>query len=212
MMSLTDAPRCVLNVDTSRRVVSSSVGAFRPLRAGDRVAVVAPSSPVNEEMLAAGLAEVRRLGFEPSVRQDVGARWRFAAGDDRRRQQELTEALADPNIRALGLARGGYGVSPLLSSLDSSLLAADPKPIIGESDATALGCWAMAAGVAWVHGPMVATALRHGPSGHDEVSLRAALSGEAFTLEPGEVSVLVAGNAEGILWGGCLSLLACCRQ
>jgi muramoyltetrapeptide carboxypeptidase len=198
----------IARVNPSPRVPLARAGAFRPLRAGDRVAVLAPASPVKAEMLAEGLAELRRLGFEPVMRDDIGARWRYAAGHDARRGSELADALADPGIRAAWLARGGYGVTPLLAGLDPQVLARDPKPIIGESDATALGCWALAAGVAWIHGPMVATSLRQGAAGHDEHSLRSALAGESFTLEPPAARCLVPGRATGILWGGCLSLLA----
>ena len=37
----------------------------RAVRPGDRVAVVAPASPFPVEAFEAGVAELRRLGFEP---------------------------------------------------------------------------------------------------------------------------------------------------
>jgi len=164
---------------------------------------------VRPELLEPGLAELRRLGLDPVVRPDVTARHRFTAGTDARRSEELTAALADPSIRAVWLARGGYGTTPLLAGLDPQPLVLDPKPIIGESDATALGCWALTAGVGWVHGPMVAASLREGPGvGHDEASLRACLFEGRGRLAPQSARTLAAGRAEGILWGGCLSLLA----
>lgn len=172
------------------------------LTQGDRVAVVAPSSPIRQEMLEAGLAKVRALGLEPVVRDDVAARFRFTAGTDDRRFSELSEALRDPDVRAVFVARGGHGATPLLSRLDAHRV--EPKPILGESDATALGCWAMTRGHGWLHGPMVAGAMREGC---DEASLRAALfasSGDASV----EAAALCEGEAEGVLWGGCLSLLA----
>ena len=179
---------------------------FRALRPGDAVAVVAPSSPIRQEMLEEGLGELRRLGFEPVVGEDVAARDRFTAGTAERRLEELRRALADPGIRGIWCARGGYGLTPLLSELDPGPLRGDPKPILGESDATALGCWALAAGVAWVHGPMVAASLRRGSAGYEPESLRAALEARPHEAVAGRA--LRAGSAEGLLWGGCLSLLA----
>jgi muramoyltetrapeptide carboxypeptidase len=79
---------------------------------------------------------------------------------------------------------------------------------MGESDATALGCWALCAGVSWLHGPMIATQLRGGAGSYDESSLRSALSGDPYELKGAGVSVLAPGYSEGTLWGGCLTLLA----
>lgn len=183
---------------------------FPRLEPGDRVAVVAPSSPIRPEMLSEGLAEVRRLGFVPVVRDDVGARHRFTAGDDPRRLEELAAALGDASIRAVWLARGGYGVTPLLRRLDPAAFLRDPKPVVGESDATALGCWALAHGVGWLHGPMVAGALRLGEAGYVESSLVAHLRGAPLPHReaPRAARALVAGEASGTLWGGCLSILS----
>lgn len=192
----------------SSRGSSAPIRSFRPVGVGDRVAVVAPASPVKLEMLAMGTDDASRLGYKPQTRPDITARWRFTAGSDARRLDELRWALRDPSLRAVWLARGGYGITPLLRHLDPAELVADPKPIIGESDATALGCWALCAGVAWLHGPMVATQLRGGGDGYDEASLRSALAGEPYRLKGADVSVLAGGRAEGTLWGGCLTLLA----
>lgn len=179
---------------------------FRPLASGESVAVVAPSSPVRTAMLDEGLAELRRLGYRPRTADDVAARDRFTAGTVERRLGELRAAFEDPQVRAVWCARGGYGLTPLLRELDPGPFQADPKPILGESDATALGCWALAAGLAWIHGPMVASQLRQGAAGYEPESLRAALEGRPHEARAGRA--LRPGEAEGVLWGGCLSLLA----
>lgn len=180
---------------------------FRPLGSGERIAVVATASPVKPDMLAAGIDETTRLGYVAQTRPDITARWRFCAGEDARRLDELRWALRDRSLRAIWLARGGYGIPPLLRHLDAADLAADPKPIVGESDATALGCWALSAGVSWLHGPMIATQLR-AEGGYDGSSLRSALAGEPYRLLGTGVEVLAPGRGEGTLWGGCLTLLA----
>ena len=157
-------------------------------------------------MLEAGIDELRRLGLEPLVRDDVAARWRFVAGSDDRRGEELRNALGDASVAGVFVARGGYGLTPLLSGLDA--LPRRPCTILGESDATALGCWLLTRGVGWLHGPMVAGTLRLGPSGYDEPSLRAALFDGGGEMTPAGTTALHEGTAEGVLWGGCLTLLA----
>jgi muramoyltetrapeptide carboxypeptidase len=64
--------------------------------------------------------------------------------------------LADRDVRAIVVARGGYGLARILPRLDPELLRRDPKPIVGFSDATALLAWAHHAGVRAIHGPVVA--------------------------------------------------------
>lgn len=175
------------------------------LAPGDRVSVVAPSSPIRPEMLEAGLHELRRLGLEPSVRSDVASRHLFFAGTDERRLAELSDALGDGAPPGVFLARGGYGLTPLLGSLP---VRPPSRLILGESDATALGCWALGRGLGWLHGPMVAGTLRLGAAGYDEASLRAALFDEAHEIVPSGTKAMRAGQAEGVLWGGCLTLLS----
>src|SRR5262247_2816852 len=87
-----------------------------PLAPGDRVAVVAPGSPLERDSLDAGL---RVLGDRYAVSWDPGllSRVRYLAGDDRRRGGELLAALADPGIRAVVAARGGYGSMRLLAEV-----------------------------------------------------------------------------------------------
>jgi muramoyltetrapeptide carboxypeptidase len=65
------------------------------------------------------------------------------------------EMIRDPDVRAIVVARGGYGLMRILPRLDPAALVADPKPIVGFSDVTALLAWAYAAGVRGVHGPLI---------------------------------------------------------
>jgi muramoyltetrapeptide carboxypeptidase len=126
------------------------------LRDGDLVAVVAPAGPVPPARLTAGLARIEgtlRLRVPPDITRAAG----FLAGTDQRRADELNAALRDPDVRAILLARGGYGLMRILPLLDAAALRADPKPILGFSDATALLAWAaQTAGVRGIHGPVIA--------------------------------------------------------
>jgi len=122
------------------------------LRPGDAVAVVAPAGPVPRDGFAAGaarLGERYRLRFDDALFAQTG----YLAGDDARRLAELSSALADPALRAVFCARGGYGIMRLLPSLPIDKLANDPKLVIGFSDVTALHAACARAGVASVHGP-----------------------------------------------------------
>ncbi len=171
------------------------------LRPGDLVAIVAPSSPFDDERYrrgAAWLAERYRL----RVRDDVFARQGYLAGDDRRRRAELSAALSDPEVRAIVAARGGYGATRFVHELDWSSLVRDPKWLVGFSDVTALHVEAARVGVASMHAPMVAFL---GGSPAARPAWVSAL--EEGVREPWDVETLAPGEVEGVSCGGNLALL-----
>lgn len=135
--------------------------AARPprIQKGQTLGIVAPAGPVNREVFERGIARLGdafRLRIADSVTAphppDVPS---YLAAADDVRAAELNAMLADRDVRAILVARGGYGLMRILPRLDVEALRRDPKPIIGFSDATALLSWAYAAGVRGVHGPMV---------------------------------------------------------
>jgi muramoyltetrapeptide carboxypeptidase len=117
--------------------------------------VVCPAGPVPADRLHAGLAVVGAR-YRVKVADDVLRADGYLAGSDARRAEELMAAIADPDVRAVLVARGGYGLLRILPHLDPTLLARDPKPIVGFSDVTSLLSWAERAGVRGIHGPVVA--------------------------------------------------------
>ncbi|HEX2687780.1 MAG TPA: LD-carboxypeptidase [Kofleriaceae bacterium] len=127
---------------------------------GQTIGIVAPAGPVKLERLRLGLAclgDAFELRIAASVTgpraPDIPS---YLAAPDEVRIAELTAMLADPDVRAIIFARGGYGVMRILPHLDPQLLRRDPKPIVGFSDATAMLAWAYRAGVRGIHGPMIA--------------------------------------------------------
>jgi muramoyltetrapeptide carboxypeptidase len=104
--------------------------------------------------------------------------------------------------------RGGYGSNYLLEELEISRIAAHRKPLIAYSDMTGVELRLLAAtGLAAIHGPMVAADF-YREDGVDLKSFRAALGGEAYSVGQDEgLRTLQPGQARGVLYGGCLSIL-----
>ncbi len=182
----------------------------RALRAGDVIGVAAPAGPVAEERLARGVAELEALGFGVVVGEGVLARRGFTAGSAEARLRQLHALLASPEVRAVVCARGGAGTAHLLPRLDRALLQADPKPVLGYSDVTALHLLLDRLGITSLHGPMVGWELADGAPSYDAASLWHGLTGEGepWQSAAGDLVPLRSGAAEGVLRGGCLSLLA----
>lgn len=171
-----------------------------------RVAVVAPSGPVDPDALDAGVAWLRGIGLDVRLGEHVHDRRGYLAGDDAARAADLQDAWCDPEITAVLCARGGYGAVRVLDHLDwPALAAAGPKTLHGSSDITALHvAFGQRLGVATSFGPMVASLLA-GPDPETATATRAALLGEPNPVTGGHP--LVPGRATGPLTGGNLSLL-----
>ncbi len=181
------------------------------LRRGDRVAVVAPASPVPEDAFAEGVAELRRLGFDPVFDARVLDRTGYTAGDAAARARALAEAFEDPSIAAIVSARGGYGSVEVLPLLRVDGIVRRPKLFVGYSDVTAVMTFlTIRCGVVALHGPCVAAGLHGGPVGYDESTLvRAMTLAEPLGVLPAPgLEALVPGDASGPLFGGNLTQLA----
>lgn len=184
------------------------------LRAGDKVAVVAPSGPLPEERLLSGLDILRGWDLDPVVAPhvlDTHPRFGYLAGTDQDRARDLVEAWCDPSVAAVFCARGGYGVQRMADLLDwSAMRAAGPKVFVGYSDITALHeAFATRLGLVTLHGPMTA-AVTFLKDARTQESLRATLfePESVQTLGLDTASGLVPGRAAGVTLGGCVSLLA----
>jgi muramoyltetrapeptide carboxypeptidase len=182
----------------------------RALASGDRLAIVAPASPFTREEFDAGVAEIRRLGFEPVYDDSVFARQRYVAGPPAARAAAIHAAWRDPSIAGLIGVRGGYGSVQLLPLLDREEARRAAKPFVGYSDLTSMltfltiGCDLVA-----FHGPMLAGRLGRGAAGYDEDSfVRAVCRPEPLgELAPAGIDTIRPGEADGILLGGTVTQL-----
>jgi muramoyltetrapeptide carboxypeptidase len=181
---------------------------FRPcpaLHPGDCVAVIAPASGFDRAAFDAGLALVDAR-YESVYGPGIFERQRYLAGSDGRRLDELNAALADPEVRALFCARGGYGATRLLGRLRAADPSAAAKLLIGFSDITALHLWMQAHGRISIHGPVL-TQLGRLPQATCE-RLFGLLESSAPAAALRGAATYVGGVAEGPLLGGNLSVFS----
>lgn len=179
------------------------------LRSGDTVGIVAPASNIKQADLEAGCAALQRAGYKPFYFDSILDRDLYFAGSAARRARELEDMFAREEVRAIVCARGGYGANYLLDKLDFKKIKKHPKIFVGYSDLTTLLTYFADAGNLEVfHGPMAAKDWAH-QDGVDLLSWKAALTNASpwdVPLNAG-VESLAEGEAEGILYGGCLSIL-----
>ena len=165
--------------------------------------MIAPASGFERASFEAGLA-LLKARYRAGYGDGLFERERYLAGSDARRLAELRAALADPDIRAVFCARGGYGATRLLARLAGQAPEGPPKLLVGFSDITALHLWFQAHGRVSIHGPVLTQLSRLSSATCtrlfellESVRPAAPLTGTA---------TCVAGVAEGPLLGGNLSV------
>lgn len=173
------------------------------------IAVLAIASPSELERIERAAQRLRAGGLRVTLADNIGNPFHtYLAGDDETRLRAINEALRCPDYDAFLFARGGYGTMRILDRIDYSAIAANPRPIIGFSDLTALHqAVATRAGVAGFHGPMLNSDFFDGLSPRIEEWFWSMLGGQApltWSFDPSQV--LAEGEAEATLFGGCLSL------
>jgi muramoyltetrapeptide carboxypeptidase len=182
----------------------------KALGAGSRLGIFAPASPANSVELIAGLAELKRLGFQVVSNQDSKAEGYFA-GPSIERMNSFIAGVNSAEIDGLMALRGGYGSNYLLDfDLEKNL--GEQKSVIGFSDLTTLQIYLWQR-CSWVtfYGPMVVGGLNSGPGarkGYDENSFLQAIgkveAGWKLRLRGEPV---LAGQAMGRVLGGCMTLI-----
>ena len=193
----------------------------RPLKPGDKVALVSPAKYAARAAVAPALRILKNWGLEPVVARHAFSRHHQFAGTDTQRAADLQAALDDPDIRAVFCVRGGYGTTRIVDLLDFSRFLENPKWIVGYSDITALHLHLRGLGVPSIHGTMPLLFARDTDASLQ--SLRAALTAGPLPLagrpfpnagRPPEKNKkqknLPKREAVGPLIGGNLSLLVHC--
>jgi len=176
---------------------------------GDTIGVIAPAGVVDRPALETGCSHLRALGHPTVYLESICEQDQYFAGSVDRRVNEIHEMFRREDVKAIVAARGGYCCNYLLPFLDLDLIANNFKPFVGYSDLTTLHTWFNDHGLQTFHGPMVSKDFAHA-DGVEITSWREALRGERFNVsrEKSEtVQIVCKGEAEGPLYGGCLSML-----
>lgn len=182
----------------------------KALTKGSRLAIFAPASPADSVEMIAGLAELKRQGFQVVANQDSKADGYFA-GSILDRMNGFVSGIQSEQIDGLVALRGGYGSNYLLEfELHKNLVKL--KSVIGFSDLTTLQIYLWQK-CGWVtfYGPMVAAGINAGAGaakGYDENSFLQAIgkteAGWKLRLKGEPV---LAGTAMGRVLGGAMTLV-----
>ena len=172
---------------------------------GDKIAIVSPARKISVEELSPALEQIRNWGFEPVLGKNVYCISDQFAGTDEQRLSDMQWALNDNSISAILASRGGYGCLRLIDKLDFTQFINKPKWIVGYSDLTVFHSHINKQyNVATIHATMPINFAKDKGSTN---SILNALTGIANSYNFSREGSKIAGEVNGIVVGGNLSLL-----
>ncbi len=179
------------------------------LNVGDTVGLVALSGPIKLEALGDKLALLDELGLKYKIGQTIQSYNGYLAGSDEERLEDFHQMIRDPEVKAVFLVRGGYGISRIIDKISYPLIEDHPKIIWGFSDGTTLHTQVNEySNLVTFHGPMLSS-----PTGElDELSKK--MFQQLFMpmeIQYGEnispLRTIVPGAVRGEITGGNLNRL-----
>ena len=184
------------------------------LNKGDTIGVISPAGVVKESsQIDAAVKYFENKGYKVKLAPHAGDKKAYLAGEDGDRLSDLMEMFKDSEIKAIMCSRGGYGTFRLLENIDWEVIKNNPKIFVGYSDITALlNNFVEKSELVCFHGPLAVSDF-----GTEEIDpytekvFWEVFEGKAdvpYSFEnPVQYRSIVAGQAEGVLMGGNLSIL-----
>ncbi|MBW1944917.1 MAG: LD-carboxypeptidase [Deltaproteobacteria bacterium] len=177
------------------------------LKQGDTIGIVAPASHFDLEKFNKGIAVLESMGFNTSIPEMLFNKKEYFAGSDLERAEMVNRCFADPNVKAIMCARGGYGSIRILSLLDYKIIQKNPKIFVGFSDVSALlSTLYLRCRLVTFHGPTVTT-LGNSDDRTKDSLLSMMTSGDKPKIVIKSGMTIQPGSASGTVLGGNLNTL-----
>ncbi len=175
------------------------------LEKGDEIRIISSARKISALELEASLDFFQNQGFNPTLGKNIFKEEHQFAGSDQERLEDLQNAIDDPLLKVIWMARGGYGTHRIIKDLDISPLLKNPKWIVGYSDVSVLHCLLNANNIRSLHATM--------PINFKDQSIESftkaleVLKGNYPEYKINAHPLNKNGEAKGKLYGGNLSIL-----
>ena len=179
------------------------------LKSGSVIGITCPSGYVSNERVAYAIIVLEKWGFKVKPGKTIGTEHFYFSGTDEQRLADLQEMMDDPAIDAILMGRGGYGMSRIIDALDFTAFLKRPKWVCGFSDITVLHNHLQAMyGISSLHSPMCGAFKPETENEGHLKSLLTALTGGSLAYHTPPSLFNRNGDAEAVLTGGNLAMLA----
>ncbi|PCJ61239.1 MAG: LD-carboxypeptidase [Planctomycetota bacterium] len=178
------------------------------LKIGDTIGICSPSGPYSEKDIRPTIKYLKMLGFKTKLSKNIFSRDRYLAGIPKQRINDIHQLFCDKSVDAIIAGRGGFGSIQLLDQLDFALIKENSKPFFGFSDTTAL----QLALYKKIRLPSITGITLTYDIKKDKVNKTTINNFEQLIFQHSFPKIILTNqskqkNADGILIGGCLSLI-----
>lgn len=179
------------------------------LQIGDTIGILATAGAVESRenvLRAKQFFETR--GYKVVLSKNVFDEYRYLAGSDEKKVEELHKFFLNPEIKAIICMRGGYGAVRLVEKIDYNIIRNNPKIFCGYSDISALSVMMYKrAGLVTYSGPLAQSdfGLENPSEFTINAFFEAVTSDKPLIIEPENGVSYYSQDAEGVLWGGNLA-------
>lgn len=179
-----------------------------PLCKGDTIGLIAPAGSIsNKKNFTDGLDLLEKNGFRVKYDPRIFAAKDYLAGSDQERALVFNRLWADPEIKGVVAARGGYGSIRMLHLIDMNLVREQPKILVGFSDLSVLlAAVTLSTNLVTYHGPVL-TKLAQINKKSLTSFFRALMQNSPPGIPPVRFKILRDGTCRGTLLGGNLTTL-----
>jgi muramoyltetrapeptide carboxypeptidase len=175
------------------------------LKKGDKIALISTARKVSLEEMQLGIDLLTAWGLEVVLGKTIGAEDHQYAGNDALRAADLQFFLDNKDIKAIIMARGGYGTVRVMDKINFDRFVKNPKWIIGYSDYTLLHNYInYYYGIQTLHATMPINFNTNTPEALE--SLRKSIFGEPFEYAFKGKSIHPVNEIQGEIVGGNLSI------
>jgi muramoyltetrapeptide carboxypeptidase len=175
---------------------------------GDKIAIIATARKISQIEIKPAVELLNKWGFETVFGRNLFREYNQFAGTDKERAEDLQWALDDENIKAILIARGGYGTVKIIDTIDFANFVQKPKWIIGYSDVSVLHLHIHKNfSIETLHATMPINFPENGTENKSLASLKKAINEESLTYSFPSQPLNREGETEGILIGGNLSII-----
>lgn len=176
------------------------------LKPGDSIRILSTARRVTPDEMEPAIEKLSHWGFQVVCGKSLYDTCHQYAGTDENRTQDFQDALDDNKCKAILFARGGYGSLRIADKINFSQFKKSPKWLMGFSDVTVHLIQSLNYNVECIHGPM-AIYFYKGLSPDSTEFVRKVLTGESISYRFGVHPLNRAGECQGELVGGNLSIL-----
>lgn len=184
------------------------------LNKGDTIGIIALSGAIeSKENILNAKKYFEGKGFKVVLSENIFDQNRYLAGTDEKKVEELHKFFANPEIKMILCARGGYGAIRLLDKIDFDLIKNNPKIFAGYSDVSALQAMILKkTGLITFYSPMAQSdfGLEEVSKSVEKVFFDTLQNTASLEISPDKEKskIYSEGEAKGILFGGNLATIA----